>query len=588
MRQWLKLVSESLDRMPTESVVEYFANENCASFAFALWIAHGKPAGATFEILSDPNDEVWEGFDEVFTHVVYSTPDNILIDVRGVQTRDEIREHYYGYWSASYSPAELWTHAVGMSDDKPLYGDEATVREALEVIRQYPSLYGLTGPLEESRFVSVLTPAEEFVATASNLIRDRFAGAVELNVYDGDHIDGRHVDLNHIATKRQQQGLGSHAMTVLCNLADELGVVLELGVANADDNMGPPGEAKLIEWYERFGFEVVASGFAEERVPMRREPDGYETMMESARPTLRDLRRKPKSFPPQLSGRDLAQYIVATDDIDYSQQTRETVDWDHVEAIYEKFGNATASLKKVPITGLEMNSGRIDSDALEYYRELKTQYPPIVLIGKFIYEGNHRVALAKERGETHVWAYVVKGLSKQDVTEWGRIVKGVNTTADVGEDQISIEAKKFGNKVSKDGRPPLIYEGEDRRGQLESRWNDPTFLSRYEPLMNNYHCETVAEVVRRLEPGTVIWGFSDDNNPGTAHFDGDGDDGHVFAVVDGRYIVDPWMFESEGRSVWDLRNPSDKSEIERLYGDRSTWGRHDNVNRYTRDSDFSH
>ena len=38
----------------------------------------------------------------------------------------------------------------------------------------------------------------------------------------------------------------------------------------------------------------------------------------------------------------------------------------------------------------------------------------------------------------------------------GRIVKGVNTTPDVGVDQTRIEAAKFGNTVDKDGRPPVM------------------------------------------------------------------------------------------------------------------------------------
>ena len=38
----------------------------------------------------------------------------------------------------------------------------------------------------------------------------------------------------------------------------------------------------------------------------------------------------------------------------------------------------------------------------------------------------------------------------------GRIIKGVNTTPDVGVNQTSIEAAKFGNKVDKDGRPPTM------------------------------------------------------------------------------------------------------------------------------------
>jgi hypothetical protein len=40
--------------------------------------------------------------------------------------------------------------------------------------------------------------------------------------------------------------------------------------------------------------------------------------------------------------------------------------------------------------------------------------------------------------------------------EDGRIVKGVNTTADVGPNEIKIQAAKFGNTVDKDGRPPTL------------------------------------------------------------------------------------------------------------------------------------
>jgi len=38
----------------------------------------------------------------------------------------------------------------------------------------------------------------------------------------------------------------------------------------------------------------------------------------------------------------------------------------------------------------------------------------------------------------------------------GRVVKGVNTTADVGPDEIKKQAAKFGNKVNKDGYPPEL------------------------------------------------------------------------------------------------------------------------------------
>ena len=47
-------------------------------------------------------------------------------------------------------------------------------------------------------------------------------------------------------------------------------------------------------------------------------------------------------------------------------------------------------------------------------------------------------------------------LVKGPLWEDGRIVKGVNTTSDVGVTQTKIEAAKFGNTVTKDGVPPTL------------------------------------------------------------------------------------------------------------------------------------
>jgi len=44
----------------------------------------------------------------------------------------------------------------------------------------------------------------------------------------------------------------------------------------------------------------------------------------------------------------------------------------------------------------------------------------------------------------------------RELFEYGRVVKGVNTTADVGPDEIKKQAAKFGNTVDKDGRPPTL------------------------------------------------------------------------------------------------------------------------------------
>ena len=86
------------------------------------------------------------------------------------------------------------------------------------------------------------------------------------------------------------------------------------------------------------------------------------------------------------------------------------------------------------------------------------------------------------------------------------------------------------------------------------------------------NCADCAHFIQSLEPQTEIYGFWSKDNPtwaGAALHDG-----HDFAVVEGRYIVDPWMVETEAlskRAVFDLENPADASEICRLYGNCFKW-----------------
>lgn len=85
-------------------------------------------------------------------------------------------------------------------------------------------------------------------------------------------------------------------------------------------------------------------------------------------------------------------------------------------------------------------------------------------------------------------------------------------------------------------------------------------------------CFECADYIRSLEPNTAIYGFWSRENTGWA-----GAilvDGHDFAVVDGRYIVDPWIVETErlsDRAVFDLQDPADQAEVRRIYGDRKSW-----------------
>lgn len=53
----------------------------------------------------------------------------------------------------------------------------------------------------------------------------------------------------------------------------------------------------------------------------------------------------------------------------------------------------------------------------------------------------------------------------------GKVVKGVNTTVDVGVDEISKQSKKFGNQVDRDGNPPVNPGGKIKlKEAVDYRW----------------------------------------------------------------------------------------------------------------------
>lgn len=53
----------------------------------------------------------------------------------------------------------------------------------------------------------------------------------------------------------------------------------------------------------------------------------------------------------------------------------------------------------------------------------------------------------------------------------GRVVKGVNTTSDVGVDAITKQAAKFGNLVDRDGNPPLLHKKAYKNTTPNRAWN---------------------------------------------------------------------------------------------------------------------
>ena len=87
-------------------------------------------------------------------------------------------------------------------------------------------------------------------------------------------------------------------------------------------------------------------------------------------------------------------------------------------------------------------------------------------------------------------------------------------------------------------------------------------------------CTTWAYMVRDALPDrTKLYGFYIGDNP-SAHHIADICDGHDFAVVDDRFIVDGWAKNVEGianQSVFDLKDPADAKIILGLYGNPKSW-----------------
>ncbi len=82
------------------------------------------------------------------------------------------------------------------------------------------------------------------------------------------------------------------------------------------------------------------------------------------------------------------------------------------------------------------------------------------------------------------------------------------------------------------------------------------------------------EINRRLERRTSIYGFYAEDNLKAEL--GKISDGHDFAVIDHRYIVDPWATGIEcvyEPAALDIRSKRHKTTIEKFYGPISKWDR---------------
>ena len=142
-----------------------------------------------------------------------------------------------------------------------------------------------------------------------------------------------------------------------------------------------------------------------------------------------------------------------------------TEGWEELAKTGRAVRVTTDSVKKIGNTGAD-GSESLDDLEPEKVARLKqamdsgTVEMPIVVKqpdGSLeLIAGNTRlIGLISTQGEAQVWLVDASTLTEGV----GRIVKGVNTTPDVGVNQTKIEAAKLGSKVDKDGRPPVLERG---------------------------------------------------------------------------------------------------------------------------------
>jgi GNAT superfamily N-acetyltransferase len=128
----------------------------------------------------------------------------------------------------------------------------------------------------------------------------------------------------------------------------------------------------------------------------------------------------------------------------------------------------------------------------------KMNKPIIISSDNYVLDGHHRWLAAKNAKIHKITAFRMslpakEGLSMlinfpqttfKDIHETGgvgKIVKGVNTTIDVGPNEIKKQAAKFGNKVSKDGKPAFnlreMYGDTGRKMLTEAQLHEAMLVS---------------------------------------------------------------------------------------------------------------
>jgi hypothetical protein len=130
-----------------------------------------------------------------------------------------------------------------------------------------------------------------------------------------------------------------------------------------------------------------------------------------------------------------------------------------------------------------------------------------------------------------------------------------------------------------------VYFGDDHTGLSEEDYvaagHDPQWFDETALLPGGGSlgiCTYCADYVIRTLGHGARYGFLVENNPSVTDYEIRSSGGHDFAVIEGRYIVDPWYALNNNRQgVFDLKSASDREMIKGIYGDPDCWKYYDPV-----------